>query len=444
MRACLLAAGEGSRLRPFFKGPKPLFPLLGTPLILRNILSLRSCGIREFVVVTGCFADELKNYLGDGKRWGVKITYVHNADWQKGNGSSALALKEVIAPGETFLLMMADHLFLIPAFHDFIAQQDKVRDGTILLAADRRLDEVHDLEECTKIKTDGDKALLLGKGLSEFDAVDCGLFLAGPSLLEALEKAALEGKHQLTDGVNLLAQEGKVLLHFVDHPWIDVDDGPSVRPAEKMLLKSLIHPKDGFISRHINRKFSLEISRLLAPTKVTPNQITVISFLICVLSSLCFAAGLPWAGGLLAQFSSILDGVDGEIARLKWLQSAYGELFDSILDRYADFFIVGGMAWWWCTQTENLPLALLVSLLALSGQPLSMMIKEKYKNLTGRTFIPEEDDGVFRYMPANRDGRLFIIMLGGLLNLVPLTLALLAIISHGQSIMRLARLRHKL
>lgn len=444
MRACLLAAGEGSRLRPYFKGPKPLFPLLGVPLIVRNILSLRSCGIREFVVVTGCYAEELKSYLGDGNQWNVKITYVHNPDWQKGNGSSALALKEMMAPGETFLLMMADHLFPVPAFQDFIAQKGKLAEGALLLAADKRLKEVHDVDECTKIKTEGDKALLLGKGLRQFDAVDCGLFMAGPSLLEALQEAAAEGKHQLTDAVNLLAQKGKVELHFVGHPWIDVDDGPSIRPAEEMLLKGLIHPKDGLISRHLNRKISLRISRLLASTRVTPNQITVISFLICALSAFCFALGWPWAGGLLAQFSSILDGVDGEIARLKWQQSAYGELFDSILDRYADFLIVGGMAWWWCLETDQLPLALAVSLLALSGQPFSMMIKEKYKNLTGRTYIPEEDDGLFRYMPANRDGRLFMIMLGGLFNLIPLTLAILAVISHGQTIMRLIRIRKKL
>jgi CDP-L-myo-inositol myo-inositolphosphotransferase len=413
-------------------------------LIVRNILGLKACGINQFVVVTGCYADEIRSALGDGRKWGVLITYVHNERWQQGNGTSALALKQVLKPDEKFVLLMADHLFQPGALQAFLSQGDDVDGETVLLAADKKLSDVHDLDECTKIRTDGQKALMLGKGLAEYDAVDCGLFLSGPALLDALAQAAKEGRYQLTDAVNRLAHEGKVKLSFVRHRWVDVDDASSVKAGEQILLKSLVHDKDGFISRHINRKLSLPITRLLAPTQATPNQITVLSFLISILSAFCFALGLPWAGGLLAQFSSILDGVDGEIARLKWMQSAYGELFDSLLDRYADFFIVGGMAYGWCTQTENPAIALIVSLLALSGQPLSMMLKEKYKTLTGRTFIPEQDDGLFRYVPANRDGRLFLVMLGGLFNLIPVTLVVLAVVSHGQTITRLVLLRHKL
>ena len=444
MRAALLAAGEGSRLRPYFNGPKPLFPLLGIPLIVRNLLALKASGINEFIIVTGCYKEELESYLGDGRKWDLSITYVHNENWQLGNGSSALALKQVVQPDEKFILLMADHQFHPQAFKAFLAQADQVDETEVLLAADFRLNEVHDLDECTKIDADGDVARLLGKGLTTYNAVDCGLFLGTPALLAALEEAALRGEYQLTQAVNRLAEKGRVKLSPVHHFWVDVDDAPSVQVAEKLFLSSLIHEKDGFISRHINRKFSLAITRQLAKTSLTPNQVTVFSFLLCVVAAILFALGLPWAAGLLAQLSSIMDGVDGELARLKWMQSAYGELFDSILDRYADFFLVGGMALWWCLNTEQLVGALVVSLLALSGQPLSMMIKEKFKNLTGRTFIPERDDGLFHYLPANRDGRLFIIMLGGVFNLIPLTLIILAFISHGQTITRLIRLRQQL
>ena len=54
MRAVLLAAGEGKRLRPYFDRPKPLVRLLGLALIERNILSLRECGINDFIIITGC------------------------------------------------------------------------------------------------------------------------------------------------------------------------------------------------------------------------------------------------------------------------------------------------------------------------------------------------------------------------------------------------------
>jgi len=70
MRAVILAAGEGKRMRAHFQEPKPLIPLLGIPLIERNIRTLNKAGIREFVVITGKYDKEIKEYLGDGSQFG--------------------------------------------------------------------------------------------------------------------------------------------------------------------------------------------------------------------------------------------------------------------------------------------------------------------------------------------------------------------------------------
>ena len=67
MRAVFLAAGEGMRPRPYFNRPKPLVHLLGLSLIERNILSLRECGIQEFVIITGCSAEEIQTIWVTGK-----------------------------------------------------------------------------------------------------------------------------------------------------------------------------------------------------------------------------------------------------------------------------------------------------------------------------------------------------------------------------------------
>jgi len=219
-----------------------------------------------------------------------------------------------------------------------------------------------------------------------------------------------------------------------------VDDYKSYKQAERLLLKSLVPPKDGIVSRLINRKVSLRITKLLAPTGITPNQITFISFLTAAASAVSFALASPIVGGLLAQFTSMLDGVDGEIARLKFLKSKYGEMFDSILDRYGDFLIIVGMAYSWYSTTGQIA-ALLVGAAALMGAPMSMLFKEKYRNVFGQPFISEVQDGIMRYFAANRDVRLFIIMLGGIFNLLPATLILLAVITHLQTFYRLYNVR---
>jgi len=436
MRAVLLAAGEGKRLWPQFKRPKPLVRLLGLPLIERNILSLRECGINDFIIVTGCYADEIQDHLGNGEKLGVKIKYLHNADWKLGNGSSAYTFHKEYQQNEKFILMMSDHIFELELFKSFIAGARDIKEDELLLAADRRLEKVYDLDECTKIKARENLAIKLGKGLEDFNAVDCGLFIGTGALLEALSKSIAGGAYALTDAVNLMAQDGKVKLHFINNNWIDVDDYESYKQCEKLLLKSLIPPKDGIISRVINRKVSLRITKLVAPTRITPNQITFLSFLITVASAASFAMLNPLVGGLLAQFASMLDGVDGEIARLKFLRSKFGEMFDSILDRYGDYLIVIGMTFSWYSTTGHMA-ALLVGAAALTGMPMSMLFKEKYRNVFGQPFISEVNDGIMRYFAANRDVRLFIIMLGGIFNVLPAALTFLAVITHLQTLYRL-------
>lgn len=441
MRAVILAAGEGSRLRAYSSRPKPLIPLLGLPLIERNILALKECGIADIIIITGCYDEEIRDYLGSGQQLGVKINYLHNPQWKLGNGTSALTFQQAFRENERYILIMADHIFEVELLRRFIKEAERVKENELLLASDSRLEKVYDLDECTKIKADGKQAKILGKTLKDFNAVDCGLFFDTGVLIKALSKTVEQGAYTLTDAVNRLAEKGKVRLHYVNHYWVDVDDSASHKYCETLLLRSLVPPKDGFISRTINRKFSLRITKLLASTKITPNQITVCSFLIAALSAVSFVVISPLLGGLLAQLSSILDGVDGEIARLKFLKSKYGELFDSLLDRYADYLIVMGMAYAWYGTTEHSTAALLVSAAALTGLPLSMLFKEKYRNLTGKPYLPEIHDDRLRYLPANRDGRLFIIMLGGILNQIPASLVILAVVSHLQTLFRLKAVR---
>ena len=72
---------------------------------------------------------------------------------------------------------------------------------------------------------------------------------------------------------------------------------------------------------------------------------------------------------------------------------------------------------------------------------MAMLFKEKFRNVYGKPFIPEVHDGILCYFPANRDGRLFIIMLGGILNLLPAALVLLAAVTHLQAFIRLYNVR---
>jgi len=103
------------------------------------------------------------------------------------------------------------------------------------------------------------------------------------------------------------------------------------RPAEAWLLRSLIKQREGFMSRHFERKISLALTRRLAATRVTPNAMTLVSLAIGLLGSPFFLSSSPayqLAGALLFLTHSILDGCDGELARLKFMESPHGAILD--------------------------------------------------------------------------------------------------------------------
>jgi len=99
-------------------------------------------------------------------------------------------------------------------------------------------------------------------------------------------------------------------------------------------------PQDGWVSRKLNRPISTRISRLLFKTPVTPNQITIVVFSIGLLASYLMLSGYFLAGTLAMHISSVLDGCDGEIARMKDMKSRLGAWLDTISDYVIDAIFI--------------------------------------------------------------------------------------------------------
>ncbi len=129
---------------------------------------------------------------------------------------------------------------------------------------------------------------------------------------------------------------------------IRVTSHRSARQAERALLLSLRKPIDGFVSTHLNRHVSLFITRFLVKTGLPPNFFTLI-FLSVGLAAAYFAtqAEYGWAlvlSGVLFQAQSILDGCDGEMARLTYQFSRRGQWLDSIGDDLTNYSVCFGLA----------------------------------------------------------------------------------------------------
>lgn len=173
---------------------------------------------------------------------------------------------------------------------------------------------------------------------------------------------------------------------------LQLESSADVREAEALLWESCRKDVDGIVSRHLNRSISLAISRRLAPLGVRPNHVTVVTFTIGILSGLVAAFG-GWTAfavaGFLFQLTSVLDGVDGELARVKFAGSVFGEWFDTISDDTSDVALYSGVgvgAWrsgyevagieptWW----------LALGLVAAVGKLASMLVYYRWLAARGR------------------------------------------------------------
>ena len=104
-------------------------------------------------------------------------------------------------------------------------------------------------------------------------------------------------------------------------------------------------PTDRFILKFIKTYISAPITRLVvrfAPD-VKPGTITLLASGTGICGGIAFGLGVAWIGGLLAAVAQVMDGVDGQVARLTGRASAEGAFLDSVLDRYMDFSLLFGM-----------------------------------------------------------------------------------------------------
>jgi len=185
-------------------------------------------------------------------------------------------------------------------------------------------------------------------------------------------------------------------------------------PAFREAYETVVKPGEGPVSRWLNRHISIRITLFLMRHRIniSPTAMSLMSFSTGLLAALAFVLGSPLAGGLLAQLASILDGCDGEIARLTGRESSRGGIIDAVLDRMADAAIVLSMAifayrsgWPWAIPLSWALAVLVVASLALTG---SLLVS--YCSAISRALASRQP----RRALGSRDVRLFLIMLSGI------------------------------
>ncbi|MEE9284247.1 MAG: CDP-alcohol phosphatidyltransferase family protein [Dehalococcoidia bacterium] len=193
---------------------------------------------------------------------------------------------------------------------------------------------------------------------------------------------------------------------------------------------------DGVVSRYLNRWLSRPAARALSHTSVSPNLVSLGALAVACGAFASFVVGLPILGGVLAQSSSIVDGVDGDLARITGKASAFGGFFDAVLDRYADGLIILGLTIWAADGAETR--VWIAGVWAIVGALTVSYTRARIEGVP-RTFF---DRGLTSL--ASRDIRLLVVMIGSVVGQGFITLVVLAGVTNLVVLMRLVAARSAL
>ncbi len=416
--AVVLAAGNSERLRTLTGGgSKLLLRIGGLPLIERTVRMATRIGMERIVVIAGHDAERIAQAAKQAGSGCVVV--VHAPDWELGNGCSLAAAAAVVGEEPMFLMLTADHVLDEAALRALL----DARGSAALVDSDP---DPSVLAEGTRAVVAGGRIIAFGKS-RDSGLVDCGAFCVPATLFVCQVEAAAEGDYGLAGALTRLAT--LVPMQAVPMPrgsyWQDVDTPADVSHAQAKLRRSLTKPTDGPVSRRLNRPLSTRLTMLLAPLRPSPNLVTWLDCGLGVLAAAMLAAGHGVVGGILTQTTSIVDGVDGEMARLQLHASRRGALLDGVLDRLADAAILAGLGVW--ALSAGVPAALTVALVAaaVTAALLSMATKDRIAAIG----LPPGPEHRLGYLLCGRDGRLLLVAVFAVIGKPEVALAAVALTS---------------
>jgi glucose-1-phosphate thymidylyltransferase len=234
MRALVLAGGKATRLRPItHTSAKQLIPVAGEPILFHALEAIAAAGITEVGVIVGTTAAEVRAAVGDGGRWGLRITYLDQPE-PLGIAHAVMTAADFVR-GEPFLLYLGDNV-LLEGVERFVQEFERARpDAQILLT------KVPEPEHFGVAVLDGERVVRLVEKPATFvsDLALVGVYLFDDSVLEAC--ASLEpsgrGEYEITEAIQWLVDHGRtVRAERVQGWWKDTGRPEDLLEANHVLL----------------------------------------------------------------------------------------------------------------------------------------------------------------------------------------------------------------
>lgn len=237
MKAVILAAGEGTRLRPLtLTRPKQIFPLVGKPLLEHTLIALKKTGIQEVLMVVGYLKEKVISTLGNGEKLGIKIVYVEQKQFL--GTAHAAGLAEKFIDNEPFLLINGDVITKETTYQGLKNKFEEERTDAILAVTQAQEPSKYGI-----IQTEEDKVTKIIEKpakTSPSDSVNAGIYLFTPQIFEAIRQTgkSQRGEYEITDSIQILINQGKnVGTYKITSYWFDIGHPWDLLDANQTLMK---------------------------------------------------------------------------------------------------------------------------------------------------------------------------------------------------------------
>jgi UDP-N-acetylglucosamine diphosphorylase/glucosamine-1-phosphate N-acetyltransferase len=253
LKAVILAAGEGQRMRPLTANrPKVMLPVASKPILEHLLVEIKESGINEFVFVVGYCEQQVRGYFGNGEKWGVKIEYAVQRK-QLGTADAVRMVGDIVKGN--FLAMNGDHIVNRADIKKLIKSKSSTM-GVI---------------EVKKPEGLGILELAGGKVVGVYEKVknpptmmaNPGLYFFTPDIFDAVAKTGKSprGEYEITDSLKILMKTDPGLRYMEIKSWVELSYPWDLLRANEAMMTTLKAENFGEVEPNVTLKSAVSIGK---------------------------------------------------------------------------------------------------------------------------------------------------------------------------------------
>ena len=253
MKAIILAAGEGSRMRPLtYTRPKVMLPIANKPILEHLLVEASQAGIREFIFIVGYCDEQVRGYFGKGEKWGVNIVYC-NQRKQLGT-ADALNMAAGLVDGN-FLVMNGD----------IIVNQKDIKTLAGKSGNTLSVIEVSDTTDFGMVELSKDRVVRIYEKVKNPPSrtANAGLYLFTPEIFSAISMTSKSprGEYEITDSLQLMIDKGHHVSYQKIDYWLDLSYPWHLLTANESLLAGIESQNLGEVEENVVIKEVVSIGK---------------------------------------------------------------------------------------------------------------------------------------------------------------------------------------